>query len=174
MQSVTPVNSIPIELGNSRSNDTAEFNRPSFSTGLGFQSKAEECALHQPRSADPVTVPVTSTDPVTVPELATVPDPATVPDTATTDQAVHDNFSGEVACSAHDQLTPKPPDTQHVKFKETVAELAVNKSLSKSALKKKTDRKQQLQQTEQLEQSMIWTLALNLQTTDGSCSTTTK
>ncbi|KAG5540739.1 hypothetical protein RHGRI_020842 [Rhododendron griersonianum] len=92
--------------------------------------------IQQPRSADPVTVPFTSADPVTVPELATVPDPATAPDTATTDQAVHDNFSGEVARSAHDQLTPKPPDTQHVKFKETVAELAVNKSLSKSALKK--------------------------------------
>ncbi|KAG5513044.1 hypothetical protein RHGRI_038535 [Rhododendron griersonianum] len=85
--------------------------------------------------------PVTTT----VPELATapdpdprpaVPDPATVPESAPINQAVHDIFSGAVAHSAHDHLNPKPPDIQHIKSKETVAELAVNKSLSKSAQKK--------------------------------------
>ncbi|KAG5531956.1 hypothetical protein RHGRI_026534 [Rhododendron griersonianum] len=73
--------------------------------------------IQQPRPA------VTSAGPVTV------PDPANVPVTATSDQAVYDNFSGVVARSAPDHLTPKPPDIQHIKSKEMVAELAVNNLL---------------------------------------------
>ncbi|KAG5540759.1 hypothetical protein RHGRI_020859 [Rhododendron griersonianum] len=46
MQTSNPDNSIPIELGNSRSNNTAEANQPSSSTGLGIQLDAEECGLH--------------------------------------------------------------------------------------------------------------------------------
>ncbi|KAG5565780.1 hypothetical protein RHGRI_001638 [Rhododendron griersonianum] len=109
MQSDTPFSSIPIELGNSRSNATAEFNRPSSSTGQGIQSEEEgsdseedlmevlqgvvsstieaDSLIQQPRPAVPLGVstihPVTSADPVTV------PDPATVPDTATTVQAFY-------------------------------------------------------------------------------------
>ncbi|KAG5540761.1 hypothetical protein RHGRI_020861 [Rhododendron griersonianum] len=45
-QSDNSDSSIPIELGNPRSNYTAEVNRASSSTGLGTQLEAEECA-HQ-------------------------------------------------------------------------------------------------------------------------------
>ncbi|KAG5565785.1 hypothetical protein RHGRI_001642 [Rhododendron griersonianum] len=100
--------------------------------GIVSSTIEAQSLIQQPRPAVPLggstNHPVTSA----VPELATAPDPdprpaATVPESASIDQAVHDKFSGEVARSAQDHLNPKPPDIQHIKSKETVAELAVNK-----------------------------------------------
>ncbi|KAF7119424.1 hypothetical protein RHSIM_Rhsim13G0130900 [Rhododendron simsii] len=105
-----------------------------------------EGVVSSTKEADSLTNQLKPTDPSD--ESTNLPANSTVSgtDSGTTVQPVLGYFSGEVASINHPfearyQLSPKPPDIQSAK-----AELIVNKSLSKSALKRM--RKQSKEQSQ--------------------------